>query len=84
MRTRRLLIAVALVAALAAACDYPNVNPPGAAPVRYRDPIFASVVTTSDVTYGTATNLSNQTITLKLDVYAPPASDRVTKRPAVV
>jgi acetyl esterase/lipase len=36
------------------------------------------------VTFATATNLSNQTITLKLDVYAPPASDTVTSRPAIV
>lgn len=84
MRTRRVLLAVAVLAAVAAGCDYPNMNPPGDAPVRYRDPIFTTFDTTSDVTYGTATNLSHQTVTLKLDVYQPPASDTVTKRPAVV
>jgi carboxylesterase type B len=41
-------------------------------------------VKTTDVTYGSAQNLANQTVTLKLDVYAPPASDAVTKRPAIV
>ncbi len=84
MRTRRILFLAAAVALVAAGCDYPNIDPGGAAPVRYRDPIFNSVTTTSDVTYGTATNLSNQTVTLKLDVYRPPASDTVTSRPAVV
>lgn len=84
MRARRILLLTALVALVAAGCDYPNLDPGGDAPVRYRDAIFGSVVTTSDVTYGTATNLSNQSVTLKLDVYTPPASDTVTKRPAVV
>jgi len=71
---------------VAAGCDFPNVNPPGAAPLRYREQIYslAQVAKTTDVTYGSAQNLSNQTVTLKLDVYTPPASDPVTKRPAIV
>jgi carboxylesterase type B len=86
MRARRILIAVAALAVIAAGCDYPNIVPPGTAPQRYRDPIFTAdqIVKTSDVTYGSAQNLANQTVTLKLDAWTPPASDTVTKRPAVV
>jgi carboxylesterase type B len=86
MRARRILVAVAALAVVAAGCDFPNINPPGSAPQRYRDAIYtaAQVVKTADVTYGSAEDLSHTTITLKLDVYAPPASDRVTRRPAVV
>ena len=84
MRRRRIIIAVAALAVLAAGCDYPNIVPPGTAPLRYRDPLFTTVVKTADVTYGSAKNLSNQTVTLTLDVYTPPASDTVTSRPAIV
>ncbi len=84
MRRRRLLLAAAALVVVGAACDFPNLNPPGTAPVRYRDAIFTSVVQTSNVTYGSAVNLSGQTVTLKLDVYAPPATDTITSRPAIV
>jgi carboxylesterase type B len=86
MRARRVLVAVAALAVIAAGCDYPNLAPSGTAPVRYRDPIFTAgqVLKTTDVTYGSAQNASGQTVTLKLDVYAPPASDTVTQRPAIV
>ncbi len=80
---RRLLLAVGVVAILAAGCDWPNVVPPGAAPLRYRDPIFNAVTVTSNVTYGSAVNLENQTVTLHLDVYQP-AGDTVSLRPAIV
>jgi para-nitrobenzyl esterase len=79
-----MLIVVAALAVIGAGCDFPNILPPGAAPVRYRDAIFNTVAMTSDITYGSAVNLAGQTITLKLDVYAPPASDSVTSRPAIV
>jgi carboxylesterase type B len=74
------------LAVIAAGCDFPNIVPPGTAPQRYRDPVFtaAQIAKTSNVTYGSAQNLSNQTVTLKLDVWTPPASDTVTKRPAIV
>jgi carboxylesterase type B len=86
MRPRRILIAVATVAVIAAGCDYPNLVPPGNAPQRYRDPVFTAtqIAKTSDVTYGSAQNLGGQTVTLKLDVWTPPASDPVTERPAIV
>ena len=69
---------------IGAGCEVPDILPPGAAPVRYRDAIFTSVVKTSDITYGSAKNLSKQTITLKLDIYKPPASDTVKSRPAII
>src|SRR5262249_5661358 len=75
------LVAVLLVAA--AGCEKPDLFPPGNAPVRYRDPIFNAVTVTSNVTYGSAVNLENQTITLQLDLYQP-TGDAVTSRPAIV
>ena len=83
MRLRRLLPIVAVFVVLAAGCDWPNVTPPGTAPVRYRDPIFNAVTVTSNVTYGSAVNSVGQTITLQLDVYQP-TGDTVTSRPAIV
>lgn len=83
MRPRRLLPLIAVLVIVAAGCDFPNMNPPGTAPVRYRDPIFNAVTVTNDVTYGSATNLGNQTVTLKLDMYQP-TGDTVTSRPAIV
>jgi para-nitrobenzyl esterase len=84
MRRRRILIAVAAIAVIAAGCDYPNLAPPGDSPVRYRDDVFSTIQTTTNITYGTATNLSGQVKTLTLDLYRPPAADTVTKRPAIV
>jgi acetyl esterase/lipase len=61
----------------------PFIPPPGNAPLRYRDAVFGAVSTTSDVVYGSATNISGQTIALRLDVYEP-TGDPVTQRPAIV
>jgi carboxylesterase type B len=83
MRRRFLLPLVAVIVIVAAGCDWPNIIPPGTAPVRYRDPVFSAVTLTSNVTYGSAVNLENQTITLQLDVYQP-TGDTVTSRPAIV
>ena len=57
MRLRRLLPIVAVFVVVAAGCDWPNMVPPGNAPVRYRDPVFNAVTVTSNVTYGSAVNL---------------------------
>ena len=84
MRRRRLLFAAVALVVVGAGCDFPNLVPTGSAPLRYRDPIFTTVVKTADITYGSATNLSGQTVTLKLDVYQPPSSDTVRSRPAIV
>ena len=61
----------------------PFIPPPGDAPLRYRDPVFGTVSTTSNVTYGSATNIGGQTITLTFDFYEP-TGDTVTQRPAIV
>jgi predicted esterase len=74
---------VAVLVLLAAACDWPNITPPGNAPVRYRDQVFSAVTVTSNVVYGNAVNLENQTITLLGDIYQP-TGDTVTSRPAIV
>lgn len=79
----RLVVLVVAVALAAAACGSPFLPPPGDAPVRYRDPVFADVTTTTGVSYGSATNQQGQVLDLKLDVYAP-AGDTVTARPAIV
>jgi acetyl esterase/lipase len=83
MRHRLLVPVVAVFVIVVAGCEWPNVFPPGSAPVRYRDPIFNAVTVKKDVTYGSAVNLENQTITLQLDMYQP-AGDRITSRPAIV
>src|SRR6516165_6453990 len=83
MRRRLILIVAALLVLVAAGCELPDVTPGGAAPLRYRDPIFSSVDVTSNVTYGSAVNLSGQTVTLQLDMYQP-TGDTVTARPAIV
>jgi carboxylesterase type B len=85
VRHRLLLLLVAVLVIVAAGCgvDWPNVFPPGTAPVRYRDPIFNAVTVKKNVTYGSAVNLSGQTITLQLDMYQP-AGDTGTSRPAIV
>ncbi len=84
MRSRRHLLFAVAALVVVGGCDFPNMIPPGAAPARYRDPVFTSVVKTADIVYGSAVNLSNQTITLTLDLYTPPATDTDTSRPAIV
>jgi acetyl esterase/lipase len=61
----------------------PDIPPPGAAPLRYRDLVFSAVSVTSNVTYGSAVNNSGQTVVLQLDTYEP-TGDTVTARPAIV
>jgi acetyl esterase/lipase len=84
MRKSRLLLVVAALVVVGAGCDFPNILPQGAAPLRYRDAIFSTVAKTTDITYGTALNAESQSVTLQLDLYAPPAFDTVTERPAIV
>jgi predicted esterase len=83
VRHRLLLPLVAVLVIVAAGCEWPDIFPPGDTPVRYRDPIFNSVTVKKNVTYGSAVNLENQTITLQLDMYQP-AGDSVISRPAIV
>jgi predicted esterase len=83
MRRRYLLPLVGVLVIVAGGCNWPGIAPPGNAPVRYRDPVFNAVTVTSDVTYGTAVNLENQTITLTMDEYQP-TGDTVNARPAII
>jgi acetyl esterase/lipase len=84
MRWRALLTGglVATMALVAAGCDLLP-NPNGPAPLRYRDQIFSTVSTTSNIQYGSAVNQRNQTQALLLDLYQP-VGDTVTARPAIV
>ena len=77
--------AAALVALVAAAlitgCTVPQ--PPGAAPLRYRDQVFNNVTLTSDLQYGSAPDAQGNPVALKLDMYRP-TGDTQTSRPALV
>jgi predicted esterase len=76
------LILVALVALFTTGCLH-LVPPMGPAPLRYRDLVFDSVDTTSNVVYGSAPDQQGQTVTLRLDLYQP-VGDTVASRPAIV
>lgn len=49
-RARVLVVMAAVLALLASSCDL--VDPPGDAPMRYRDEVFTSVQVTSNLVYG--------------------------------
>jgi dipeptidyl aminopeptidase/acylaminoacyl peptidase len=77
----RSLVALALGATLLAGCTIPR--PPGDGTLRYRDPVFSAVTTTTDLTYGSAPGADGNPETLKLDLYQP-SGDTAAKRPALV
>jgi acetyl esterase/lipase len=77
----RSLVALALGAALLTGCTVPR--PPGDGTLRYRDQVFSSVTTTTDLTYGSAPDADGNPVELKLDLYQP-AGDTIAKRPALV
>jgi len=77
----RSLAALALGAALLTGCTVPR--PPGDGSLRYRDQVFSSVTTTTDLTYGSAPDADGNPVTLKLDLYQP-AGDTIAKRPVLV
>jgi predicted esterase len=74
------LVTVA-VAALITGCTVPE--PPGAAPLRYRDQVFSNVTVTSNLQYGSAPDAQGNPVPLMLDMYRP-AGDTQTSRPALV
>jgi predicted esterase len=78
----RLSVLVVSIVLVGAACT-PYVTPPGDAPLRYRDLVFANVVTTTGISYGSAPDANGQPVDLKLDLYAP-QGDTSTSRPAIV
>lgn len=82
-RRRWSVLAIAVVALVASACQIQTIAPPGEGPTRYRDEVFPTVTTTSDVVYGNAPDQAGVAVELKLDVYRP-AGDTVTARPAII
>lgn len=82
-RRHRPRVAVAAVATLLvlAGCTIPA--PPGAAGLRYRDPVFSNITQTSNLQYGSAPDLNGNPVNLMLDLYQP-TGDTVAQRPAVV
>ncbi|MCB1251394.1 MAG: alpha/beta hydrolase [Acidimicrobiales bacterium] len=81
---RRTFIAVVIAAALALVGCKPLLVPPGDAPLRYRDEVFASVTKTADITYGTAVRRdTNAEVSLLADVYAP-SGDTAVARPLII
>ena len=64
-----------------AGCTVPE--PPGKAPLRYRDAVFANTTVTSNLQYGSAPDNNGSPVALMLDLYQP-AGDAVAARPAVV
>jgi acetyl esterase/lipase len=83
----RVLVAVAAAvvgAGLLSGCFATSIDAPsGAAPLRYRDAVFSTYTKSADLPYGSAPDLNNNPVTLRLDLYQPSA-DTVTQRPAVV
>ena len=51
---------------------------------RYQSEIFSNIETLSDIQYGQATNLKGNNQTLLLDVFTPPKTDTVKRRPLVL
>jgi predicted esterase len=79
-RARTWAIGILALSALAG-CTVPA--PPGAGPLRYRDPVFANITATQNLQYGAAPDLSGNTVPLMLDLYQP-TGDTVAQRPAIV
>ena len=82
MRRSFLVVIATVLLAGASGCAL-VVTPPGAAPLRYRDAVFANVTVTSDVVYGNAVDPQGKNVTLELDSYVP-TGDTATNRPAIV
>ncbi|HWJ98766.1 MAG TPA: alpha/beta hydrolase [Acidimicrobiales bacterium] len=79
-----IVAAVAAVCVLGTACKpLHETTPAGSGQVRYRDPVFARVFKTADITYGSAPKIDGTNQTLKLDLYQP-TGDKAAKRPAIV
>src|SRR5262245_4869269 len=83
MRRRRWLVpaVLSLVVLIAAGCS-PLADPPGVAPLRYRDDMFA-VTRTNGIVFGHAVDQDGDSITLALDMYRP-TGDTAAARPAIV
>jgi acetyl esterase/lipase len=65
------------MASTAVGCQWPDNT-------RYVDAVFSSYTEKLGVDYRTTTNSSGASVTLKMDIYSPPASDTARNRPAVI
>jgi acetyl esterase/lipase len=81
MRVRQIVVVLVAIVLLGG-CEQ-LIVPNGAAPLRYRDDVFGSIVTTTDIEYGTAVTQTGATVSLRLDLRQP-AGDPITKRPVIV
>jgi predicted esterase len=85
-RSRRTIISAAasvVALTLAAGAFVGSASPVAAAGVRYLDPVFAGITTTSDLTYGQAVNVTGAVQSLELDLYEP-TGDTEAQRPVVI
>jgi acetyl esterase/lipase len=83
LRRARWAAVALLLVLVAAACDFKDLAPEGAGPMRYRDQVFSAVTTVSGTAYGQATTQQGVSQTLVLDSYTP-VGDTVTGRPAII
>jgi acetyl esterase/lipase len=83
LSSRRAGALAALLLAAVALTGCAIVRPPGDAPLRYRDAVFTDVTKTSNLQYGSATNVNGETENLLLDLYQP-IGDTATARPAII
>jgi predicted esterase len=84
MRRRLLLPLLVALAVAASGCVTPLLVPPGPAPMRYRDDVFADVAKATDIVY--ASPVSRRTglpSPQRLDLYQP-VGDTASNRPAIV
>jgi acetyl esterase/lipase len=71
------LVAAGVMAFTVVGCQWPDGT-------RYVDKVFTSYTERLGVDYRTTTNSTGATVTLKMDVYSPPTTDRARNRPAVI
>jgi dienelactone hydrolase len=81
--SRRMGALAALLVTAVALTGCGITRPPGEAPLRYRDAVFAGVTKTANLQYGSATNVEGETESLLLDLYQP-TGDTATARPAII
>jgi predicted esterase len=83
-RAAGLAVVVVLMGSVLSGCLSSQVGPPSdPGLLRYRDQVFPTYTKTADLQYGSAPDLANQPVALRLDLYQP-AGDTVTQRPALV
>ena len=81
--------AVALFAAVSTACQpgtgyFTSLPRPSIdTPMRYLDPVFPTITTSSNIVWGSAPDLAGNPVSLNLDMYQP-TGDAAAQRPALV